>query len=208
MARLFVLCLTGLLCTSSLVLADNPGDWNTIFDGTMNGWKNVENKDSWQIEDGNLVCKGPRSHLYYVGDDEPFTNFEFEAEVMTTPGSNSGIYFHTDFQPEGWPRWGYEVQVNQTHTDTIKSGSLYGVEKVTESPAKDNEWYKTNIKVEGKHVVVTVNGKQVIDFTEPEDKPAFSDQFDRRIIRGTFCLQAHDPKSVVYFRNIRVRRLP
>ena len=200
--------LTGLLCTSSLVLADNPGDWNTIFDGTMNGWKNVENKDSWQIEDGNLVCKGPRSHLYYVGDDEPFTNFEFEAEVMTTPGSNSGIYFHTDFQPEGWPRWGYEVQVNQTHTDTIKSGSLYGVEKVTESPAKDNEWYKTNIKVEGKHVVVTVNGKQVIDFTEPEDKPAFSDQFDRRIIRGTFCLQAHDPKSVVYFRNIRVRRLP
>ncbi len=42
-----------------------------------------------------LVCVGERSHLFYEGDGKPFKNFEFECDVMTTPGSNAGIFFHT-----------------------------------------------------------------------------------------------------------------
>ena len=206
MYRMSALLLTVLLFSS--VAAEETGQWETIFDGTMNGWKVGENPDSWGIEDGKLACKGPRAHLFYVGDDEPFINFEFECEVMTTPGSNSGIYFHTDYQPKDWPRWGYECQVNLTHRDSIKSGSIYGVVKVTDPPAKDNEWYTTRIRVEGRHVVVRVNDQIVVDYTEPKNQPAHSERFDRRLGRGTFALQAHDPKSVVYYRHIRVRRLP
>ena len=205
MYRLSAFCIALLTCSTAWTA--EPGEWKTIFDGTMNGWKVGENPGSWQIEDGKLVCKGPKAHLFYVGDDEPFTNFEFECEVMTTPGSNSGIYFHTKYQEEDWPRWGYECQVNITHTDTIKSGSLYGVQKVTAPPASDNEWYTTNIRVEGQHVVIRINDKVVVDFTEPEGTKAFSDRFERRLGSGTFALQAHDPKSVVYFRGIKVRRL-
>ena len=203
-----MLATVGLLSTIAFA-EDKPGEWKELFDGkTFEGWKLNENKESWSIEDGNLVCHGERSHLFYVGDDKPFKNFEFECECMTTPGSNAGIYFHTKFQDTGWPRFGQEVQVNVSHGDPKKSGSLYGVVDVGNPPLKDNEWYKTWVKVEGKHVIIKVNDTVTVDYTEPDGKEAFSADFERRIGEGTFALQAHDPKSKVYFRNLKVRRLP
>jgi len=127
--------------------------------------------------------------------------------VKTTPGSNSGIYFHTDYQETGWPKAGYEAQVNNTGGDPKKTGSLYAVENVSESPAEDNEWFDYHIKVEGRQVTITVNGKTTVDYTEPEGKEAGKD-FERVLDQGTFAFQAHDPKSVAYFKDIEVKRLP
>ncbi len=214
MCRSTSLILVLTYCLSSTGLAEEEaGQWKTMFDGkTFSGWKKNENPESWKIEDGNLVCQGERSHLFYVGEEEPFENFEFECEVMTTPGSNAGIYFHTKMQDEGWPRFGFECQVNVSHKDPKKSGSLYSVVNVSEEDLKgvikDNEWYKTAIRVEGNHVVIKINDKVTVDYREEEDKEAFSKQFERRIGKGTFALQAHDPASRVYFRNLKVRRLP
>ncbi len=183
--------------------------WVSLFDGkSFAGWKASENKDSWKIIDGQLVCHGPRSHLFYDGDLKPFKDFEFKAEVMTTPGSNSGIYFSTRFQPEGWPKYGYEVQVNNTHTDPKKTGGLYGVSDVFEAPAKDGKWFEMHIAVEGKHVTVKVDGKTVVDYTEPAGQELPQGGFVRVISEGTFALQAHDPKSEVHYKNIRVKKLP
>ena len=207
--RSFIALATVCLLSTCVIAGEKPGEWKELFDGkTFEGWKLNEHKESWSIEDGKLVCDGERSHLFYVGDDKPFTNFEFECEVMTTPGSNAGIYFHTKFQDTGWPRFGQEVQVNVSHSDPKKSGSLYGVVDVGNPPLKDNEWYKTWVKVEGKHVIIKVNDTVTVDYTEPDGKEAFSADFERRIGAGTFALQAHDPKSKVYFRNLKVRRLP
>lgn len=206
-----VLTAAFLLFTATAVAAlpDKDGEWTTMFDGkTLTGWKASEHKDSWKIEDGNLVCHGERSHLFYEAGKEPFRNFEFECEVMTTPGSNAGIYFHTKWQEEGWPRYGLECQVNVTQSDPKKSGSLYGVVDVGNPGLKDNEWYKTYIKVEGRHIIIRINDKTTVDYTEPEGKEAFSPEFERRLGEGTFALQAHDPDSKVYFRNLKVRRLP
>ena len=182
--------------------------FQTIFDGkSMKGWKASENKDSWKFKDGLLVCDGPRSHLFYVGTDKPFKNFEFKAEVKTTPGSNSGIYFHTRYQESGWPKYGYEAQVNITHKDHKKTGSLYGVVNVGNPPAKDGEFWEQHIIVKDNHITIKINGKTVVDYKEPAGKEAFSKDFERRLGSGTFALQAHDPQSVVYYRNIRVKRL-
>jgi len=187
--------------------------WVTLFDGqSFDGWKKTEHLDSWNIVDGTLQCSGERSHLFYVGDDKPFKNFEFECEVMTTPGSNAGIYFHTQVQADGWPKKGFECQVNITHKDPKKSGSLYGVVNVgaedLEGVIKDDEWYTTRIKVDGRHIVIQVNDKTTVDYIEPEGKVPDGDGFERVISLGTFALQAHDPGSVVSFRNLKVRRLP
>ncbi|MCO6457074.1 MAG: DUF1080 domain-containing protein [Pirellulaceae bacterium] len=183
--------------------------WVKLFDGqSLKGWKASENKDSWSVQDGALVCDGPRSHLFYVGDDKPFVNFEFKAEVKTTPGSNAGIYFHTRYQEVGWPKYGYECQVNVSHQDPKKSGSLYGVVNVSDPPAKDNEWYTQHIIVNGRQVTLKINDQTVAEFTEPEGQKAFSAEFERRLGSGTFALQAHDPQSKVYFRNLMVKRLP
>jgi hypothetical protein len=187
--------------------AEDEAGWVSLFDGkSLDGWKANENKESWSVVDGALVCRGPRSHLFYAGDEKPFTDFEFKAEVMTRPGANSGIYFHTKYQDQGWPKYGYEAQVNNTHRDPKKTGSLYAVVNVTEAPAKDDEWFTQHIIVRGNRIVIKVNDKTLVDYTEPEGKQPGKD-FTRVLDQGTFALQAHDPGSEVHFRNIRVKRL-
>ncbi|MEO1530464.1 MAG: DUF1080 domain-containing protein, partial [Planctomycetota bacterium] len=146
-------------------------------------------------------------HLFYTGDLAPMKDFHFKCEVMTTPGSNAGIYFHTKYQPTGWPQYGYECQVNVTHKDPKKTSSLYGVVNVGDPGVKDNEWYTQEIIVKGRRVQLIVNGKTMVDYTEPEGKKAFSKSFERRLGEGTIALQAHDPMSKVYFKNLRVKPL-
>ena len=184
--------------------------WQSLFDGkSLEGWKASENKDTFTVRNGMIVADGPRSHLFYVGPvgDANFKNFELKADVMTKPGSNSGIYFHTEYQETGWPDKGYEVQVNNTHSDWRKTGGLYGVEDVRQSPAKDNQWFTEHIIVQGKQIIVKVNGETTVDYIEPEDVN-YPDFPGRKIARGTFALQGHDPKSIVYYKNIMVKPLP
>jgi hypothetical protein len=180
----------------------------SLFDGkSMNGWKVNENPGSWTVQEGNLVCKGERSHLFFVGNDKPYKNFHFKAEVKTEPNSNAGIYFHTKYQESGWPKYGFECQVNLSYnSDPRKTSSLYAVKDVLEAAAKDNEWYTQEIIVQGNKVTLKVNGKTMVEYNEPDDQKAGSD-FTRKIDEGTFALQAHDPGSKVSFRNLRVKRL-
>lgn len=196
------------LCGGSLAAAESEEGFVSIFDGkTFTGWKRAtENTNTWSIEDGALVARGKRCHLFYVGDPKPFKNFELRAEVMTEPGSNGGIYFHTKYQDSDWPKYGFETQVNNTHTDWKKTGSLYDIVNVRDSAAQDNKWWTQDILVQGNHVTIKIDGKTVVDYTEPADQKPGKD-FTRKIDEGTFALQAHDPKSVVRYRNIRVKRL-
>lgn len=174
--------------------------WTTLFNGKdLTGWKISEN-GKFKVEDGEIVVSGPRAHLF---TDKEYKNFIFKAEVKTTPGSNSGIYFHTKFQETGWPDLGHEAQVNVTHGDPVKTGSLYNVVKLMKTPAKDNDWWTQTVIVKGRQIIIKVNDEVVVNYTEPEDVEG-----GRKLSQGSFALQAHDPKSVVYFRNIRVKPLP
>ncbi|MEL6105952.1 MAG: DUF1080 domain-containing protein, partial [Planctomycetota bacterium] len=103
--------------------ADTESGFVSLFDGSsLKGWKLAEeNPDAWHVEDGKLVCDGSRCHLFYAGDLAPLKDFHFKCDVMTTPGSNAGIYFHTKYQPTGWPKYGYECQVNVSHKDPKKT---------------------------------------------------------------------------------------
>lgn len=170
--------------------------WIPLFDGkTLNGWTVNENKQTFQVKDGKIVVNGPRSHLFYTGPvmNHSFQDFEFKADVMTKPGANSGMYFHTQYQDSGWPRTGREVQVNNTHTDPKKTGSLWGVKDVYTTPAQDGTWFTQHIIVEGKRMVVKIDDKTVNEFNNLDPG------------QGTFALQGHDPKSVVYYKNVMVR---
>ncbi|PHS04558.1 MAG: glycosyl hydrolase [Blastopirellula sp.] len=201
-------CLLLLVLISSNALAAEKG-WKKLTDGkTYDGWKINENKETWSIQDGAFVAKGDRSHLFYVGDDRPFVNFEFKAQVMTRKNSNGGIYFHTKYQDAGWPKHGFEAQVNNTHHDRKKTASVYAVKDVMDdAPAKDDVWFEYYIKVVGKTVVIKIDGKVANKYTEPEGTKAGKD-FTRVFNKGTFALQGHDPGSVVYFKDIEVKRLP
>ncbi len=197
-----LVALSPLLALISLNAAEEG--WVTLFNGKdLTGWKNAED-GKFEVVDGTLKVSGPRAHLY---TEKEFKNFEFKAESKTTPGSNSGLYFHTKFQETSWPEYGYEAQVNVSHGDKIKTGSLYSVVNVEKTAAKDDEWYETHIIVKGKHITIKINGETTVDWEEPEGykHPQFA---NRKLGKGSFAIQAHDPKSVVYFRNIRVKALP
>ncbi|MCP1382019.1 3-keto-disaccharide hydrolase [Runella salmonicolor] len=184
--------------------------WITIFDGkSMDGWKVGENASTFSLENGTLKVAGPRAHIFYDGKvgEHNFKNFEFKAQVMTTPGSNSGIYFHTQYQEGGWPSKGYEVQVNNSHTDWRRTGSLYGVQDVKDVFVDDNVWYTEHIIVQGKHITIKINDKTVVDYVEPEEVATKVKDGGRKISSGTFALQGHDPKSIVYYKDIMVKPL-
>jgi hypothetical protein len=209
--RTFVIVALSLLIISCTATKGRDSGWVSLFDGaSLSGWRASENPATFRVENGAIVVHGPRAHLFYEGAvmNHDFKNFEFKAQVMTTPGSNSGIFIHTAFQESGWPDKGYEVQVNNSQSDWRRTGSLYAVQDVREVYVKDNEWYTEYIKVEGKRVVVKINDRTVVDYTEPDGIEKEQGRAQKRLSSGTFALQGHDPDSKVYFKDIMVRPLP
>ena len=189
---------------------EQKNKWISLFDGKkLDGWKVGNNAASFSIENRTIRVNGDVAHLYYDGEvqQHDFKNFELKIDVMTIPGSNSGIYFHTRYQQSGWPQKGYEVQVNNSHTDWRRTGSLWAIQDIKETYVKDNEWFTMHIKVKGKRVTVAINDKQVVDYTEPENVQREEGMKERILSSGTFALQGHDPKSKVYYKNIKVKVL-
>jgi hypothetical protein len=172
------------------------GKWQSLFDGkSLEGWQASENKDTFTVSNGMIVVHGPRSHLFYTGpvNDANFKNFELRADVMTTSGSNSGIYFHTEYQETGWPDKGFECQVQDVLDD---------------APSVDDKWFHYYIRVEDNHVIIQIDGKTTMAWTQPADWTPPQGMPGRKIDEGTIALQGHDPKSLVYYKNIMVRIPP
>ncbi|MGI8952413.1 MAG: 3-keto-disaccharide hydrolase [Chitinophagaceae bacterium] len=184
--------------------------WISLFDGkTLNGWKVGDNASTFSVDSGMIKVNGNTAHLFYDGpvENHNFKNFEFKADVMTRPHSNSGIYIHTQFQQGGWPAKGYEVQVNNSHTDWRRTGSLYAIQDVKAVIVPDNVWFTMYIKVVGKEIIIKINDSTVVDYTEPANLQRPDDMKERVLSSGTFALQGHDPGSTVYFKNIMVKPL-
>jgi hypothetical protein len=194
--------------------------FTSIFNGRdFTGWTIAGPAESFTIQDGAIVAKGQASHAYYTGSvgNHRFRDFELKVDIMTRAGSNGGVYVLTQFQETGgnarasgrFPSKGFEIQVNNSHTDRIRSGSLYHVVDVLDqSPAKDDEWFTEHIIVKGDTITVNVNGKQVVRWTQTPDWDGGREGPGRRITGpATIALQAHDPNSTVYYRNIRIKQL-
>ena len=207
--------LTLLLLLAAAPAAFAQGGWISLFNGKdFTGWKIGGDKSTFTIKDGAMVANGPVAHAFYDGPvkNHDFKNFELMVDVMTAPNSNGGIYFHTQFQETGFPRKGFEVQVNTTHRDPIKSGSLYHVKDIgvdeIKGITKDNEWFTEHIIVKDKNVTIKLNGKEVVNWTQPVDWNGGREGAGRVIGQGTIAFQGHDPNSTVYYKNVRIKPLP
>ena len=158
----------------------------------------------WRVEGGILIGSGPASHLFSERDD--YENFHYRVEAMINDGGNSGAYFRTLFGG-GFPQ-GYEAQIDATHRDPIRTGSLYPagalgkyrdeITVMNTAPHKPAEWFTYDIIAERDHLTFKVNGKTTLDWKDPE----------ARFKKGHFALQGHDPGTVVKFRKLEVKELP
>ena len=195
-AALFVFAATLVAQTDSAKpVPEKPGKngWIKLFDGkTLSGWT-APDPSGWQMNDGILTGKGARSHLF---SPNTYTNLEFKAEVKLNHSGNSGMYFRAELG-KGWPK-GYEAQVENTSSDPKKTGSLYNFTKVSEQLVQDDTWWTQHIVAIGNRIIIKVNDKIVTDFVD--EKNTFKS--------GHLALQQHDPRSVVQYRNLKVKRLP
>lgn len=213
----YLMSLLLVTAASSAAVGGDEEGWQVLFDGKdLTGWKANMRPASFSVNDGILKAHGKHgmSHLFYVGDgDSPvrFRDFELEAEVRAEPDSNSGIFFHTGYElrKKKYLNKGYELQLNSTAKEKRKTGSLYAVVDLDSSPVDETKWFRIRLRVKGKQISAWINDLKVLDYTEPPN-PARGPGREKRLLDpngGAIALQAHDPKSVFYFRAIRIRRL-
>lgn len=209
-----------LLCAALIPASGQTGEWRVLFNGKdLTGWRANNDPESFTVKDGVLRLQAPgkfRAHLFYVGNRqeefEKFKNFELEATVRAEPDSNSGIFVHTDMSYRDAAKHlakGYEVQLNSSAKEKRKTGSLYAVEDLDTSPVEETKWFKVRIVVKDKRITIALDGRQVIDYTEPPGVKRPPERAGRLFSNegGAIALQAHDPLSVWYFKDIRIRLL-
>ncbi len=219
-----MLVLMGGWCGAAVLATAADGGWRELFNGKdLTGWKANADAGAFTVVDGALKAHAThprnRGHLFFTGARaeglEVFRNFELEAVVRGEPGSNSGIFFHTDMETRDGVlhlKNGYEVQLNSAPQEKRKTGSLYAVVDLDKSPVDETQWFTVGIRVQGSRITVQVNGRTTVDYTEPPGVVAQrSPERKGRVLRaegGAIALQAHDDKSTFYFKSIRVRALP
>lgn len=203
----YIFCVFALFSISFTAFSQS-GEWVELFNGkNFDGWKISENPSSFSIVDNTIKIEGPRGHAFYEGPvgNHDFKNFELMVEVKTMPKANSGIFIHTEYQESGWPNKGHEIQVNQTHGDWRKTGSVYSFKDVKETFVEDGEWYTEHVIVKGDQITVKVNGKTINEYDESVDRTG--DLGTKKLSSGTIALQAHDPESVIYYRSVKIKIL-
>jgi len=183
-----------LACLLLVGLAAIPGlgadqGWISMFNGKdLDGWKANERPESWTAKDGAIVGDGEASHLFWM--KEECGNCEFKALVKISDGGNSGMYFRTAFGP-GFPK-GYEAQVNSTHKDPVRTGSLYNFVKILDMLVPPDTWFTQHIVADGNHIQIFVNDKKVVDYVD--EKNTYT--------KGYLALQQHNKGSVVMFKDL------
>lgn len=181
--------------------------WVSLFDGkSMDGWEMVEQVGKvgshWEVKDGEIQGSGTQSMLVYT--PKSFKNFRYRCEVKINDLGNSGVYFRATRKPTFSD--GYEAQVDSTHKDPIRTGSLYGMCHVYERLVEPDTWFQYEIEVRDDiwrkkpvtYIKITLNGKQLYEFLD----------FDLTFKDGHFAFQQHDPGSRVSIRKVEVVELP
>ncbi|MDR0869619.1 MAG: DUF1080 domain-containing protein [Planctomycetaceae bacterium] len=204
------LTLTAAAASAQLTDEQKNDGWISIFDGkTLTGWKSNEKYEGFEIKDGAIVGKGNRNHLYYM---EELQNFELKLDVKISKGGNSGVYVKSQWQDENWPVTGFELQVNSSHSDPVKTGSLYNIIKLFKAPHGDDEWFTYHLICKGRTLEVRVDGELLYIYDDPVEKAApvsekITEQNKRISQKGYIALQQHDPKSIPQFKNIYLKKL-
>jgi len=198
------ICLVAFVSLVPSNIRAQEAKWISLFDGkTLEGWEKVGKEDSkWEVVNGALTGTGSASML--VCTQGPYKNFKYRAEVKINDKGNSGLYFRCTRKP-GFSD-GYEAQIDSTHTDPIRTGSLYGMCHVYKRVVEPDAWFTYELEVRDDvwrkkdvtRIKITVNGDELFEHLD----------FAKTFKEGYFAFQQHDPGSKVLIRKVEVMALP
>lgn len=138
------------------------------------------------IQNDVLTLAGSNARAL-LNDGKGYTNFELDMDVRTTTGGKGYIGIHTD----ATDRKGYRIALNNDREDPVwwrMTGSLVSVRNLTKSFVKENEWFKMNIRVEGRLVRVRINGETVVEYIEPSKPFRLKENAKALLSQGTISL--------------------
>jgi hypothetical protein len=194
-----------LIFVSLLLIAgcEESGRWKTAFNGIdLSNWKVSKNDNCFTVKDSLLYCSPGNSCLYLTQSN--LKNFELEAEVMAAPGSECGLFFHTEMDGSGLPAGGYEIKLTNNRE---KAGSIEGIRNIYYPFVRDNKWYRLNIAVTGNKIDISLNGVKVNSYIQPGN-PWRSESSKMKLLgKGTIAIQAPATEGSIKIRSFKIRKL-
>ena len=207
---------------NTLTAEESAEGWQLLFDGhTMRGWRGFRQQrvpEGWQALDGSITRVARAGDLITT---EQFENFALQLEWMVEPGGNSGVFFRVTETPTRLWEHAPEMQVldDERHPDgrsrLTSAGADYGLHPAAEGAVKPaGQWNAARILVRGDHVEYWLNGVKTVgyeigsaDWQERVRNSKFVEYPEYGLARrGHIGLQDHGDR--VYFRNIKILRLP
>ncbi len=152
--------------------------------------RGYEARKSWVWEDG--VFRGLNS---WVGYPQEFSDFVLECDILFKGKGEGGIAIRSDRTSDRPWDVGYELDIDwhgdrkhghihfPVHPQPYRGSALIDVGK----------WHAVRIRAEGPHVVVFLDGEQVLEFTDDE------------FASGNICLEGNE--GGVKYRNVKVSSL-
>jgi hypothetical protein len=195
-----------LLLTLVLLLADNPV---SLFDGeSFDGWQG-DTKKTFRIEEGaivggNLKENVPRNE--FLCTTKEYADFELQLKFKVVgKGANAGVQIRSRRVPNHHEMVGYQADLGQgwygsLFDESRRNKMLAEADpKIVSAALKPDDWNDYRIRCEGKRIQLWINGRQTVDYTEPDDA---IEQ------RGLIGLQIHGgPPSEAWYKDIVIQEL-
>jgi len=160
-----------------------------------------ENTNTWSSKTAHLMAHGERCHLYYVA-------MRSRSEFRAQSGRNDRAWLQwwiifIQYQNQ-WPKQGFESQVNRVAWRLDQDRAALWSGELAPRQQRQSMWTQ-HIIVKGTSVTVKFDGKTVLEYNEPPGAKAGTELL-RKLDSG-LRVPAHDPKSIVRYKNVRVKRL-
>jgi 3-keto-disaccharide hydrolase len=168
--------------------------WVSLFDGaTLFGW-DVPQNANWHVEDACIVADSGEVSL--LRTPFQFDDFELRCDFHMAEGGNSGIFLRTAPTSSNPAKDTYELNICDDHPSGFNTGSL-----VTRHTAKGidpvgGDWHSFRIRCEENRLLVWLDEKQIVDFSDTSDAVRVSGQIGLQMNSGRIA-----------FRNIFLRPL-
>lgn len=185
--------------------------WVKLFNGTdLTGWIPVASRDGWSVQDGVLTANPGDG---WLATERDYDNYELELEYRIPPNGNSGVFLRAPLNGAASGKGLLEVQAIDDSSpnfrpiaDKSRTGAIYGLFSPSQQAnAPTDVWNKLAIRADGPRIVVSVNGRQVLEGSlDGTSLPTLTSEMQRPT--GRIGLQRR-PASKVEFRNIRIRTL-